>query len=326
MAQQQQTLDTVTPRDIDSPTLPGNMDYESVLEEADVSFTSPTITDGVPDRVLSVLVRADWGHFRRIDRTVTKQTYRIIPRTTAAGLLAAIVGAPRDSYYQTFGSDVSAMAISPAGGIQTQTMSTLGVWTNFGERTRSAGASGRSKSATVRWPPTTTDRQRHPYEFLLNPVYRLDIAVEDEEFHRALAAHIATGKTHYTPSMGLSECLAAVRFLGENDVKRSPESDDGQLSVASICPGSVDQTVPRSGVSYHVERTPRTMQRDSSGRTTESFVDYVYTTSTAQGDNKQSIAPDHRAVDTDMNASVIVQEEHTDAPLGQIGDRVVAFL
>jgi CRISPR-associated protein Cas5h len=326
MAHQQQTLDVATSTDIDSPTLPGEMDYEAVLRESDVSVTTPTITDGVPDRVLSVLVRADWGHFRRIDRTVTKQTYRIIPRTTVAGLLAAIVGAPRDSYYQTFGSDVSSIAITPAGGIRTQTMSTLGVWTNFDERTRSAGASGRSNSTTVKWPPTTTDRQRHPYEFLLNPVYRLDISVEDEDFYRALAAHLVTGKTHYTPSMGLSECLAAVRFLGENDVKQATKSDDGQLSVASICPGSIDQTVPRSGVSYHVERTPRTMQRNSGGRTTESFVDYVYTTREALDENERSIAPDHGDVSITTNASVIVEEDHTNTPLGQIDDRVVAFL
>ena len=326
MAQQQQTLDAATSTDIDSPTLPGKMDYEAVLRGSDVSLTAPTITDGVPDRVLSVLVRADWGHFRRIDRTVTKQTYRIIPRTTVAGLLAAIVGAPRDSYYQTFGSDVSAIAITPAGGIRTQTMSTLGVWTNFGERTRSAGASGRSNSATVKWPPTTTDRQRHPYEFLLDPVYRLDIAVEDEDFYHALAAHLAAGKTHYTPSMGLSECLAAVTFLGENDVEQDPKSDDGQLSVASICPGSIDQTVPRSGVSYHVERTPRTMQRNSGGRTTESFADYVYTTREALDDNERSIAPDYGDIAITTNASVIVEKDRTNAPLGQIDDRVVAFL
>lgn len=326
MAQKQQTSDAATPTDSDSPALPGEMGHEAVLRESDVSVTSPTITDGVPDRVLSVLVRADWGHFRRIDRTVTKQTYRIIPRTTAAGLLAAIVGAPRDSYYQTFGSDVSSIAITPAGGIQTQTMSTLGVWTNFGERTRSAGASGRSNSATVKWPPTTTDRQRHPYEFLLDPVYRLDIAVEDEDFYRALAAHLVTGKTHYTPSMGLSECLATVTFLGENDVDQDIKSDNGQLSVASICPGSIDQTVPRSGVSYHVERTPRTMRHNSGGRTTESFADYVYTTREELDDNERSIAPEHEDIAITTNASVIVEEDHTNAPLGQIDDRVVAFL
>lgn len=326
MAQQQQTLDDITSRDIDSPTLPAEMGYKAILRESDISLTTPTITDGIPDRVLSVLVRADWGHFRRIDRTVTKQSYRIIPRTTVAGLLAAIVGAPRDSYYQTFGLDVSSIAITPAGGIQTQTMSTLGVWTNFGERTRSAGASGRSNSATVKWPPTTTDRQRHPYEFLVDPVYRLDIAVEDLDFYRTLAAHLATGKAHYTPSMGLSECLAAVTFLGENDVQQDPESDDGRLSVASICPGSVDQTVPRSGVSYHVERTPKSMQRRSGGRTTKSFADYVYTSREAPDDNKQSIAPNHGEIEIAPNASVIVKREHINAPLGQINDRVVAFL
>jgi CRISPR-associated protein Cas5h len=326
MAQQQQTLDDVTSTDIDSPTLQDEMGHEAMLRKSDISTKPPTITDGIPDRVLSVLIRADWGHFRRIDRTVTKQSYRIIPRTTVAGLLAAIVGAPRDSYYQTFGLDVSSIAITPAGGIRTQTMSTLGVWTNFGERTRSAGASGRSNSATVKWPPTTTDRQRHPYEFLVDPVYRLDIAVEDPDFYCGLAAHLAAGKAHYTPSMGLSECLATVTFLGENDVQQDLQDDDGRLSVASICPGSVDQTVPRSGVSYHVERTPKSMQHRAGGRTTESFADYVYTTIEAPDDNEQFVAPNHRDIEITANAPVIVEREDTNAPLGQINDRVVAFL
>ena len=45
-----------------------------------------------PDRCLSLTVRGPWGHFRRIEGNVVKQTYRIIPRTTVAGLLAAVLG------------------------------------------------------------------------------------------------------------------------------------------------------------------------------------------------------------------------------------------
>jgi CRISPR-associated Cas5-like protein len=39
-----------------------------------------------PNRCLSFTVRGPWGHFRRIEGNIVKQTYRIIPRTTVAGL------------------------------------------------------------------------------------------------------------------------------------------------------------------------------------------------------------------------------------------------
>ena len=46
---------------------------------------------------LSFTVEGPWAHFRRIDATTEKLTYRVMPRTTVAGLLAAVLGEPRDS-------------------------------------------------------------------------------------------------------------------------------------------------------------------------------------------------------------------------------------
>ena len=40
---------------------------------------------------LTFTVTGPWGHFRRIDTTTEKLTYRVIPRTTVAGLIAAIL-------------------------------------------------------------------------------------------------------------------------------------------------------------------------------------------------------------------------------------------
>jgi len=55
-----------------------------------------TESDGSrPKRCLSFTIRGPWGHFRRIEGNIVKQTYRIIPRTTVAGLLAAVVGIER---------------------------------------------------------------------------------------------------------------------------------------------------------------------------------------------------------------------------------------
>ena len=70
------------------------------------------MTSTLPPRCLSFTVRGDFGHFRRVDGTVVRQTYKLPPRTTVAGLLSAVAGLERDSYYDQFGPDTSAVAIS----------------------------------------------------------------------------------------------------------------------------------------------------------------------------------------------------------------------
>ena len=50
-----------------------------------------------PDRCLSFTVSGPWGHFRRVEGNIVKQTYQVIPRTTVAGLVAAMLGIDRKS-------------------------------------------------------------------------------------------------------------------------------------------------------------------------------------------------------------------------------------
>jgi CRISPR-associated protein Cas5h len=252
-----------------------NRNGEPVVPDDAASIEPPAIDHGgVPDQCLSLTVRADWGHFRRIDRTVTKQTYRLPPRTTVAGMLAAIVGSPRDSYYETFGSDVSAIAVEPVGTTRTVTEPMLGLSTNPDEHFESAGGTGQ-KTVQIRYPDSTLNRQLHSYELLVNPAYRIDVAVEDEAFYRALADRLAKGTTHYPLSMGLSEYLAWIEFHGEFTV----EPRDGEIvEVDSAIPAGTESVVPREGVRTHVERMPVFMQADEHGRHTTGFGEYTFTT------------------------------------------------
>lgn len=246
-----------------------------IVPDDAASIEPPTIDDGgVPDRCLSLTIRADWGHFRRIDRTVTKQTYRLPPRTTVAGMLAAIVGAPRDSYYETFDSDVSAIAVEPVGTTRTVTEPMLGLSTNPDEHFESAGGTGQ-KTVQVRYPDSTLNRQLHSYELLVDPAYRIDIAVEDEAFYHALANRLATGTTHYPLSMGLSEYLAWIEFHGEFAVE---PHDDETVEVNSAIPAGAESVVPSQGVRTHVERMPAFMEADEHGRHTTGFGEYTFTT------------------------------------------------
>lgn len=239
----------------------------------------PTIEEGVPSKCLSFVIRSDWGHFRRIDRTVTKQTYRIPPRTTVAGLLAAIAGVRRDGYYDIFAPECSALAITPLGSGRTVTQPTLGLGTHPGETMTDAGGTGQ-KTIKVKYPDSTDNRQIHSYELLVDPAYRIDVAVEDERFYSVLKHRLETGTSYYPPSMGLSEHLASIEPCRDttNEFEFETQSIDvnGTISVDSAVPDGVDDVILQPDVRCEVERVPAYMETHDGGRRTTGFVDYAF--------------------------------------------------
>ncbi len=241
----------------------------------------PTIDeDGVPSKCLSFVIQSDWGHFRRIDRTVTKQTYRLPPRTTVAGILAAIAGVRRDGYYDVFAPETSAIAITPLGSIRTVTQPMLGLGTHPGETMTDAGGTGQ-KTVKIKYPDSTDNRQIHSYELLVDPAYRIDVAVEDEQFYSALKHRLETGTSFYPPSMGLSEYLAWIEPVEDhNQVEFQTDrlDPDETLQVHSAVPDGVEEIVPQPGVSYDVERVPGYMEAHDGGRRTTGFIDYAFST------------------------------------------------
>lgn len=231
-------------------------------------------SDGVPDRCLSFTVRSAWGHFKRVGRSVTKQTYRIPPRTTVAGMLAAIVGAPRDSYYDVFADDVSAVAITSLSDIRTVNIPTTGLGTD--PKQDVTETAGTSRSYALTYQRTEKDRQLHAYEVLADPAYRIDVAVEDEKFYADLHNSLKRGESFYPPSLGKSEYLATIEDV-ETDVEPVPVESQEVYDIDSVAPCSLSEAVPQGGVTYEVERSPAVMEADSGGRTTTRFDDYVFT-------------------------------------------------
>lgn len=234
---------------------------------------TPHITDdGVPDRCLSFTIRSTWGHFKRVGRSVTKQTYRMPPRTTIAGLLAAIVGLDRDSYYEVFQEDNSAVAITAVSDIRTVNIPTTGVGTD--PKQDVTQTSGHWRSYQLTYQDTTKDRQLHAYEVLADPAYRIDVAVEDLSFYHSLRDHLLDGTSVYPPSLGKSEYLATVEDV---TIDATPNRSVGANPIDSTAPVSLSDTIPQPGVSYGVERSPAIMEAHSGGRRTTQFDDYVFT-------------------------------------------------
>lgn len=235
----------------------------------------PTIdTNGVPDRCLSFTVRSSWAHFKRVGRSVTKQTYRIPPRTTIAGMLAAIVGCDRDSYYDVFAGDRSAIAVTPLTDLRTVNIPTTGLGTDPDQSVTKTAGSRRSYALTYQ--DTQSDRQLHAYEVIADPVYRIDVAVEDEKFYETLRERLSTGESYYPPSLGKSEYLCTIDDV-EVDVPISDTDATEPVDIDSVVPVSLSETVPQPDVTYGVERSPAVMEATGGGRKTTRFDDYVYT-------------------------------------------------
>lgn len=228
--------------------------------------------DQRPERCLSFQISGPWGHFRRIEGNVVKQTYRVIPRTTVAGLLAAVLGIGRDEYYELFGPEQSWIAIAPVDELRTVNMPMNTLSTAAGDLT-SLNARGK---ISVKLPDPTNPRQQHNYEVLVDPGYRIDVALADEEQYQRLRDMLAAGKSHYVPSLGLSEHLAEIKYHGEFDINPADTTEGGCLAVDSTVPGGFENVVMEPERRCQVEESPAFMQRDDGGRSTTAFTTYAF--------------------------------------------------
>ena len=227
-------------------------------------------TERLNDRCLSFTVSGPWGHFRRIEGNIVQQTYRIMPRTTVAGLLAAILGLPRDSYYALFAPEVSNIAIEPTRQIRTVNMPMNTLSTADGNL---QSLNGRGK-ISMKLPNPTTLRQQHNYEVLVDPAYRIDVSLADTETYNRLREFLEAGKSHYVPSLGLSEYLAEVTYHGEFPINDRAKAKEAKID--SAVPNAVENVVLEEGTRCQVEESPAFMEADQTGRTTTGFTTYTY--------------------------------------------------
>jgi CRISPR-associated protein Cas5h len=240
------------------------------------------------ERCLSLTIAGPWAHFRRVDGNMVKATYRLPPRTTVAGLLAAIAGYARNSYYDTFDRSRSGIAIQPVAGPRTdagaghtdrflRTMNLPQIsLTTSGEGMKAVNARGK---VSVRYPDPDQDRQRVNYEVLVDPAYRIDVWLDDDDAYERLRTLLAEGRSEYVPSLGLSEYLADVTFHGEFEVSPLAEST-GPVEVDSAVPDP-DGIVPDPDRPHGTERSPGDMTRtdrsgEFAGRKTTEFIRWAY--------------------------------------------------
>ena len=208
-------------------------------------------------------VRGDFAHFRKPETTSPAQSFGLPPRTTVAGMVAAILGLPRDSYYDLFARDSSRIAVGLLKPVRREPFA-INIVTTEGSGSKTKGAQpGRH---------ITGPRQQNVFETLCDPAYRFYVSLNDDETMDTLESYVAAGKSHYALSLGLSEHLATTEYVGRYDV----EETEGEAEIVSALPGTETGLIPEPGAKYVTERMPGFMRATSSGRQSDGFQTLTY--------------------------------------------------
>lgn len=213
------------------------------------------------DKVLVFDIWGDFAHFRKIETTTSPLTYSIPTGTSLSGIISAIIGQERDSYYNLFFPESARLAIrilNPLKKIRIninliKTDDGFYLWDNIMK-------GGEPRSPT-------------PFEFVKEPKYRIYVWIKDKELHRELRNLLQNHKSVYTPYLGISELIANFCFIGEFDANMKESGIE--VNIHSVVRRDKSKLVVdvKEGITYIKERIPIFMDNN---RVVQEYADVFF--------------------------------------------------
>ena len=168
------------------------------------------------DRALVFDLSGPLAHYKKIFATTSALTYPIPPKTSVYGLLAAILGLDKEgnAYLNDFAEGSCRIGIQLLRPIET-----LRMYINLRPKFGALGPKDNRKPTLM--------------EFVDRPRYRLFVTHTNGELYDRLHELLRNGQSVYTPSLGIANLIASVRFVGEGRIKASKAE-----AVDSVLPKS----------------------------------------------------------------------------------------
>jgi len=196
------------------------------------------------DRVLVFDIWSDYAHFRKFETTTSPLTYPFPTGTSIAGLIAAIVGLPRDSYYNLFSRNNIEYSFSILNPIR-----------------RSVIPINIVKTDVANWQflwKLKDPRAPVPYEFIKDPKYRIYMLFKNstvEKLYFKLKKLLENHQTVYNPYLGITELIANFEFVGDFEAVPIQVKDEIKEihTVSGIDAGGL---IPEEGKRYGKEIIP----------------------------------------------------------------------
>lgn len=228
----------------------------------------------------------DYGHFKKFHTTASPLTFSFPPPTAVIGIVAAILGIDKESYWDTFSLDntrVAVRIIDPVKKIR------IGI--NVIE-TKSAG------------PMLNHIKQRSQikYEYLKDAHFRIFFSHTDKVLMERLKSMLIAHKTVYTLSLGGAQMLAGFSYIGEYVAQEIPVGE--YVQVNSVLP-----------LEENLKTDSKVIKFEEKRQYTKEIV------STRMNSNRQVL--DYKTVLFDMNALSIITNV---AGIVKVGAENVVFM
>jgi CRISPR-associated protein Cas5h len=208
-------------------------------------------------KIIAIDVWGDYACYRRGYTTTSPLTYPIPPRTSLAGLISALLGKERDSYWHLFQPTDALFGVQLLSPIRKIRITQNLIDTKSG----------------LNLQKTKGQRTQIPFEYLKDPRYRIYFWISDSEELEKLRELVSNHKSVYTPYLGLSECVANLEFVGEfTEIHEKASGDDG-VDIATVISGENFQIKIEPGKKYGKVRIPHTMNAE---RVVTKFADVLY--------------------------------------------------
>lgn len=193
------------------------------------------------EKVLVFDIWGEYGHFKKPYTTTSPITYSIPARTTLAGMIGAIIGIEKNEVNSLLNPEKSNIALSIINPIKKTIISQNLIDTKKAKQM--AKINGRTQ---IR------------FEYLKNVKYRIYYSGADYE---KLKGHLENHTSEYTLSLGLSECLANYKYIGEHEIEKKIGNCQltSVLNSKNILPENIDFSC---GGEIFSDRFAREMKED----------------------------------------------------------------
>ena len=147
------------------------------------------------------------AHFRRVDSTTTALTYGFPPRTTIIGMIAAMLGMPRDSYYDEFAPEKCRIAVSVMSRNRRIFLKQKYINTKYLNELQLRGVGKFRPTALQNIQLLVPDKFDNPLHF------RIFFFHKDRELMDELERRIRRRRFRCPISLGPAYCLASASFV-----------------------------------------------------------------------------------------------------------------
>lgn len=167
--------------------------------------------------VLIIDIKAKFASFRKIDSNSSSLTYRFPPRTTIIGIMAAILGLEKDSYYAMFQDSKIAVKILEPSRTIFQSVNNINIKSSSDLNFLKRGIKGS--------PTIIPTELLVPVNFNTSLGFRVYFSDENIDLFQGIWEKLVRSETVYPTSLGYANMLSHVKLVCKSELMKIDEEN-----------------------------------------------------------------------------------------------------